>query len=366
MKYLRIETHNPYNIYYAASINSSIPEKIRTYSESKNLIIICDIALKILHLPTLLDALNRLGFTINVLYINPSEEGKSMTTVTTLCEEILTIGIKRNTPIIAFGGGITGDVAGFCASILMRGLPLFQIPSTLLAMSDSAVGGKCGVNSTLGKNMFGSFYNPVAVFIDTSLLKTLPELHYKAGYAECVKYALLFSEKYFHYLEDNYKLFLDKNPEYLDEIIEKSCIYKAKIVKADELEKLNIRYLLNLGHTFAHAIESYDNYKTSVIHGRAVSVGLCLAYKFSAFLSLCKIENYDRIRNHLSTVGLPVTIRELIEHIDTHKLLAIMNRDKKNSHNLITLILANAIGNCFVKDNVDIAILETFLHQEKL
>ena len=360
---IKVNVKNPYKIYLQTSLSQNVASLIKLYTNEQKIIVITDENLKQSHLPEFIKSLKKQGFKPVIFMVKATEKNKSMKTVNNLCNKILKLSINKKTPIIALGGGIIGDVAGFCASILYRGLPFFQIPSTLLSMVDSSVGGKCGVNTKYGKNTIGAFYQPSAVFIDVSLLDTLSDRDYKSGYAECVKYALLFSENYFNYLSNHEALFIAKNHDYLTNIIKNSCGFKAKVVEEDELETKDVRYLLNLGHTFAHALETYNNYKSDLTHGEAVSIGILLAFRLSSFLNLTKIENYDRIKLHLQKIGLPTDIKQVIRKIKSTHLINLMRGDKKNANNLLTLILAENIGTCIVNRNVNVEILKEFFKE---
>ncbi len=360
---IMVNIENSYEIYLETSIKDNISSLIKIYSSEQKIIIICDNNLKENHLPLFIQSLKKEGFIPVVFFIKANEKNKSMKTVNSLCQKILKLSINRKTSIISLGGGIVGDIAGFCASIIYRGLPFFHIPSTLLAMVDSSVGGKCGVNTKYGKNTIGSFYQPKAVFIDVSLLNTLSNRDYKSGYAECLKYALLFSNDYFSYLQNNSTLFLNKNHDYLINIIKNSCGFKAKVVEEDELETKNIRYLLNLGHTFAHSFETYNKYRKNLTHGEAVSIGILLAFKLSSFLNLCNHEIHDKIKLHLQKIGLPTDIKQVIKRIKSDRIIDLMVVDKKNLTNFITLILANDIGDCVVDNNIKKETLKEFFKE---
>ncbi|MDR0484531.1 MAG: 3-dehydroquinate synthase [Alphaproteobacteria bacterium] len=359
---VKVNVKNPYEIFLDSSLET-IPALLKEYTNQKNIIIICDKNIAKKHLPLLLKSLINHGFSPNVLLLKASEKNKSIKVANDLIKKILKLEINKKTPLIALGGGIVGDIAGFCASVVYRGLPFFQIPTTLLAMVDSSVGGKNGVNTNAGKNTLGTFYQPSAVFIDVSLLETLSDRDYLSGYAEVVKYALLFSKEYFNYLENHRNLFLAKNHNYLINIVKNSCGFKAKVVEEDEFETNNIRYLLNLGHTFAHAFEAYNKYKPTLSHGEAVSVGMVLAFKLSYSLGICARENYLRIKDHLDLIGLPTEIKHIFKKINVKKIIKLMGQDKKNHSSLFTLILAVDMGNCVVNNEITKAILKKFFKE---
>ncbi|MFM7557167.1 MAG: 3-dehydroquinate synthase, partial [Alphaproteobacteria bacterium] len=220
----------------------------------------------------------------NLIIINQGESSKSFKNFNQICEKILKIGIDRKSLIVAIGGGVVGDLAGFCASVLLRGIDFIQIPTTLLSMVDSSVGGKTAINSRYGKNLIGSFYQPKLVICDINFLESLNQREFKSGYGEVVKYGLIYDAEFFKYLQENLAKIFSKDNETLINIVEKSCLIKAEIVSKDEKEN-NIRALLNFGHTFGHAIETEAKYSSAILHGEAIALGMAMASKLSKDLN---------------------------------------------------------------------------------
>jgi shikimate kinase/3-dehydroquinate synthase len=258
--------------------------------------------------------------------------------------------VDRHTTIVAFGGGVIGDLAGFAAAATLRGLPFIQIPTTLLAQVDSSVGGKTGINAPQGKNLIGAFHQPKLVIADINVLQTLPARELRAGYAEIAKAGLIADAGFYQWCERNAAAMLAGDAALLAEAVEKAVAFKAGVVGDDEREeKLNDgRALLNLGHTFAHALEAETGYGNGLLHGEAVATGLVLATALSAKLGLCPQEDTGRIAAHLSDVGLPVRINGLpAEH-----LLAHMKQDKKMRGGTLTFVLTRGIGRAFTSRDV--------------
>ncbi len=262
---------------------------------------------------------------------------------------MLSNDIDRSSTIFAVGGGVIGDLAGFAASTIMRGVDYVQVPTSLLSQVDSSVGGKTGINTRYGKNLVGSFYQPKAVIADISTLKTLPRRELLAGYAEIVKYGLINDAEFFSWLENNSDAVLDLDREAISYAIEVSCRTKAMIVEADEREG-GKRALLNLGHTFGHALEAVAGYDGSLIHGEAVAIGTVMAFDLSAYMGLCDKKDAVRVRSHFKEIGLPVCAGNIKTNVDD--LISAMRKDKKVFDNKMTFILANAIGECFIANDV--------------
>jgi 3-dehydroquinate synthase len=267
--------------------------------------------------------------------------------------------------LVAFGGGVVGDLAGFAAACLLRGVDFVQIPTSLLAQVDSSVGGKTGVNTAAGKNLIGAFYQPKAVLVDTSLLTSLPERELRAGYAEVAKYGLLGDARFFGWLEENSSAVLALETDAIMYAIHKSCEAKARIVEADEREA-GKRALLNLGHTFAHAFEAEAGYNGSLLHGEAVAAGLGLAFDLSVDLGVCAADHAKRCKTHLQTVGLPSGQSDLATcNISAHRLIEHMRHDKKMRNGKIHFILVRAIGEAFVSGDVPSDKLKALLERDK-
>lgn len=294
--------------------------------------------------------------------VHSGEGSKNFQTFEKVVSELLAQKIDRSSCILALGGGVVGDLAGFAASAILRGIDFIQLPTTLLAQVDSSVGGKTGINTAHGKNLVGAFYQPRMVLADTSVLKTLPKRELLAGYAEVVKYGLINKPEFFAWLEANGAAMLSSFDASLDQAVEESCRAKAEIVAADEREA-DQRALLNLGHTFGHALEAIAGYDGSLLHGEAVAIGMVQAFDFSAKLGLCPPGDAKRVRAHLQTVGLPVCASERLTAATADKVLAAMQYDKKASGGKLTFVLARGIGKSFLSREVATDQLEAFLKE---
>ncbi|MEM6650847.1 MAG: 3-dehydroquinate synthase, partial [Pseudomonadota bacterium] len=266
--------------------------------------------------------------------------------------------------IIAFGGGVVGDLAGFCAATLRRGCQFIQIPTTILAQVDSSVGGKTAINTKAGKNLVGAFHQPRLVVIDTALVRTLPLREVKAGYAEILKYGLLGDADFFSWLEDHGSSVIDQKDQALLNAIKVSCEAKAATVAADERET-GARALLNLGHTFGHALEAASGYSGDLLHGEAVAAGMAMAFRYSASHHLCKDDDVARVVSHLKMVGLPTGPEDIPALRTTaDDQLSFMYQDKKVEAGQLTLILTKGIGQAFVAKNVPSDDILSFLQHE--
>lgn len=281
----------------------------------------------------------------------PSGEGsKSLPTLHEVMMMIFDCEIDRKTVLIALGGGVIGDLTGFVASITLRGLDFIQVPTTLLSQVDSSVGGKTGINSVYGKNTVGTFYQPRLVVADISTLDSLPSREMMAGYAEIVKYGLILDPEFFSWCDAHGAQLLMGDITCRTYAVSKSCQYKAQIVAEDEREA-GKRALLNLGHTFAHALESGMSYSDKLNHGEAVSIGMVMAFRLSSQLGLCPENDAVVVEDHLQEMGLPVRPPEMDVHIDD--LMGYMAQDKKASNGQLNLVLAHGIGKAFLAENVD-------------
>ncbi len=310
------------------------------------------------------ETIKNLCESVNLIDIPGGDKTKNFSQLEKVLEESLSFNIDRSSLIIAFGGGVIGDLAGFAASILLRGIDFVQIPTTLLAQVDSSVGGKTGINSSKSKNLIGSFHQPIAVIADIDVLKTLPKREFLAGLVEVIKYGLIYDVEFFNSLEDDYKNILNYDQLTLNKIISKSCEIKSLIIKNDEKEN-GKRALLNLGHTFGHAIESFGKYDGTIIHGEAVSIGICLAFRLSSKMGYCPQFETDRVIRFFKKLTLPTSLQELINiPITTSEMLKKFKYDKKNKNNQLTFILNEKIGKSFIKNNMDENILIEFLNDE--
>ncbi len=297
---------------------------------------------------------------VSVTVLPDGEGQKSFPVLQNLLDDMFEQGLSRNDTLMAFGGGVIGDLTGFAASIYKRGCRFIQVPTTLLAQVDSSVGGKTAINVSQGKNLVGAFYQPALVLADTNVLKTLPERQLKAGYAEVLKYGLLGDKAFFEWLEINGTDVLALDPGAVSEAIATSCMMKAAIVAEDELER-GTRALLNLGHTFGHALEAEAGYSDKLLHGEAVSAGMQMAFEFSAREGICSGQETERVKAHLARTEMP-QISHMSDWLsDTDALMTHMSQDKKNERGQLTLILAKAIGEAFVQKNASTQSVHNYL-----
>ena len=318
-------------------------------------VVVTDETVAGLHLPRLEAALDRAAIRHERIVVPSGEATKSLRHLGDVLDRLLGLGIERSVPIVALGGGVVGDLAGFAAAVALRGLPLVQIPTTLLAQVDSAVGGKTGINAAQGKNLIGAFHQPSLVIADVSTLDTLSRRQLLAGYAEVVKYGCIDRPGFFAWLEREGPALLDGDGEGRVTAIVESCRAKAAIVSADERES-GRRALLNLGHTFGHALEVETGYGDTLLHGEAVAIGMTMAFDLSARLGFCPRDDADRVRGHLKAVGLPTALGQgalAARPWDVEALMAHMAKDKKVKQGSISFVLTRGIGKAFIARDVD-------------
>jgi shikimate kinase/3-dehydroquinate synthase len=321
----------------------------------RRVVVIADETVARLHGASLIRALDQTGMAHTMLTVPAGEQSKSIAVLTGLLERMAEAGIDRRTGIVAFGGGVVGDLAGFAAAVALRGLPFIQIPTTLLAQVDSSVGGKTGVNLPAGKNLVGAFHQPRLVLCDTGVLASLPLRERRAGYAEVVKYGLIDDPAFFAWCEAHGEALLEGDPELLAEAVRSCCAAKARVVADDERETRadGGRALLNLGHTFGHALEAEVGYDGArLLHGEAVAVGLGLAFTLSARLGLCGDDAVARVKSHLAAVGLASELAMLNRRFSAARLIGHMRKDKKAEAGSLTFILARGVGAAFVARDV--------------
>ena len=312
-------------------------------------------------LAKLQNSLEDAGIAHHTVLLPPGEETKDLDHFSRLVEEILAVGIERGTMLVALGGGVVGDVTGFAAATLLRGIDFVQIPTTLLAQVDSSVGGKTGINTRMGKNLIGAFYQPRLVLADTTTLTTLPRRELLAGYAEIAKYGLIRDAEFFAWLEVEGRSVCDLAPAPLRRAVTTSCAMKADIVASDEREEGD-RALLNFGHTFGHALETETGFSARLLHGEAVGLGMVLAFDFAARSGLAAAAESRRVRRHLDAMGLPTQLSAIgLAGIPPDRLLAHMSKDKKVRDGRITLILPRRIGEAFVMKDAPFDALRDFL-----
>lgn len=356
-----------YDIVVAGGVLARAGEIIAPSLSRPVVFIISDENVAAHHLGPLKDALERSGITSSEMILPPGEATKTISWVEKVLSALLDAKVERGDTIIALGGGVVGDITGFAASILRRGVNFIQIPTTLLAQVDSSVGGKTGVNMPQGKNLVGSFYQPKMVLADVDLLATLAERERRAGYAEVVKYGLIRDPEFFAWLEEHGPGLLSGNGADLIAAVARSCRNKAEVVGEDEREG-GVRALLNFGHTFGHALEAESGYSDRLVHGEGVAIGMTLALELSCRLGMLKADDVDRVRNHLRSAGLPTSPADIPgAPLSTDRLIERMLQDKKVKAGRATFVLANQIGSAVLSDDVDMtdvaAVLDAELHK---
>ena len=300
---------------------------------------------------------------ISLHYFNSSEKNKNQKSIDNILSLLLRKNFNRNDCVISIGGGITGDVSGFAASMFKRGLKFINIPTTLLSQVDSSIGGKTGINSKYGKNLIGAFYQPSLVLSDIIFLKSLPKREIICGYGEILKHAIIADKKFFTFLDTNGSKILSLKSPFIEKAIFKSCSIKKKVVEADEKE-IGIRKILNFGHTFAHAYEATLEYSKKLNHGEAVILGIKTAAKFSLSNNILNIKEYNLIENHLNKLGLPKNINKFFSNKHLNKILVFMKKDKKNNTKKINLVLLKKIGSPVYKLKFDEKKITSFLRKE--
>jgi 3-dehydroquinate synthase len=350
-----------YDIHVGTGLLAEAGKIIRPLLSSPRVFVVTDENIESLHLDSLKDALDRADIENHGVVLPAGEQSKSFLHLESLLDAMLEARCERSTTIIAFGGGVIGDLTGFAASILLRGVPFVQIPTTLLSQVDSSVGGKTGINTRQGKNLIGSFYQPRAVLADVAMLASLPPRELKAGYAEVVKYGLIDDPAFFAWLEEHASALLAADGMAGRYAVMTSCQAKARIVAADERES-GQRALLNLGHTFAHALEAEGGYGELLLHGEAVSIGLVMAFDLSVAMGICPRIDRDRLVRHLEALGMPVRLPPLAgDGWNAERLLAHFGKDKKVKDGRVTFVLARGIGQAFLSSDVPADLLRSVL-----
>jgi shikimate kinase / 3-dehydroquinate synthase len=353
-----------YSILIGPSALDDAGAEIARIAPGVNCAVVTDARVAPLYLDRLAASLDRAGLRSTSIVCPPGEGSKSYSEFARVVDALIEARIERRDIVIALGGGVVGDLAGFCAASLRRGVRLVQIPTTLLAQVDSSVGGKTGINSRHGKNLIGAFHQPSLVLADTACLNSLSERDFRAGFAEVVKYGLIGDHGFFEFLESNWRDIFAGGPSRA-EAIAISCTAKARVVVADETER-GERALLNFGHTFGHALEKLTAYDPArLVHGEGVAIGMALAFRFSRELGLCSGQDAVRVEAHLKAVGLPTRIGDIPDFKgDPESLLAAMRQDKKVERGKLTFILARGIGESFVARDIDEGGVSAFLSRE--
>ena len=299
----------------------------------------------------------------SIHYFNASEKNKNQKSVNDITSILLRKNFNRNDCLISIGGGITGDVSGFAASMYKRGLKFVNIPTTLLSQVDSSIGGKTGINTKYGKNLIGSFYQPSLVISDIIFLNSLPKREVVCGYGEILKHSLINGKKFFDFLNKNGEKILELKSPFIQKAIQQSCLIKKKVVETDEKE-IGIRKILNFGHTFAHAFEATLGYSTRLNHGEAVILGVKTAAKFSLLNKILNKKEFELINNHLDNLNLPRNINNFFSIKNLNTILFFMKKDKKNNTKKINLVLLKKIGIPIYKFQFDERKITTFLKKE--
>jgi 3-dehydroquinate synthase len=336
-------------------------ELLGEYARERRLIVISDENVWKAQGETLATALGLDGLRCEPIVLPPGEASKSFASLSALIDRLLDLGVERSDHLVAFGGGVIGDLVGFASAIVNRGCQFVQIPTTLLAQVDSSVGGKTGINVKAGKNLVGAFHQPSLVLIDPECLDTLPDREVRAGYAEVAKYGLINDPDFFAWCEKNGARLLDGDAEARAHAILTSCASKAKIVAEDELETSGRRALLNLGHTFGHALEAETGFSDRLLHGEAVAAGMVMAFAFSVRQGICPPEDAERVRKHIAAAGLPTSLQDIGIAADGRTLVGHMMHDKKKAGGRLPFILVRGIGAAYVDKDVDLGEVEAFL-----
>lgn len=332
----------------------------------KRAMVVTDEAVAALHLPTLLEGLTETGVEAGQIVVPAGEASKNLESYFSVVDRLLEARVERRTAVIALGGGVVGDLAGFAAATTLRGLPFVQIPTTLLSQVDSSVGGKTGVNTQRGKNLVGAFHQPRMVLADTATLATLPVRELRAGYAEIVKAGLIGDPAFFRWCEQHGPGVVGGDGEAQAEAIKRACAFKAAVVGDDEREEKpnDGRALLNLGHTFGHALEAEYGYTGGLLHGEGVAVGLGLAFKLSARLGHCSPAEAERVVSHVASVGLPAELSMLNRRFSAATLIGHMRRDKKVRDGALNFVLVRGIGQAFTSADVPMDAVADLLRDE--
>ncbi len=349
-----------YDILIGPDLLEGAGERLKAMFPGRRFGIVTDSEVARAQMPRLTQSLDRAGLQHSAIVLPNGESTKSIARLNDVVEGLLEARLERGDIVLALGGGVIGDLAGFAAAITRRGMDFVQIPTSLLAQVDSSVGGKTGINSPHGKNLIGAFHQPKLVLADTGTLATLPPREFAAGYAETVKYGLIDDEAFFFWLEANQPEIFAGGPARA-EAIARACAAKTRFVLADEKET-GVRALLNLGHTFGHALEKATGFSARLLHGEGVSIGMVLAHGFSAKLGLAPSQDTGRVEAHLKRAGLPTRLSDIPGDLpDTDYLMDAIAQDKKVVRGALTFILTRGIGQSFIEKNVDPASVRAYL-----
>ncbi len=356
--------HSPYDIHIEAGLLNSAGDKLSAFARDGRLLIVTDTNVAQYVLPIVLDSLSISGISAIIYQLPAGEGAKTWSQLELLTDWLLENHVERGDNIIALGGGVVGDITGFAAHIVKRGCAFIQIPTTLLAQVDSSVGGKTAINSRAGKNLIGGFHQPSMVLIDPAILSSLPPRQLAAGFAEVVKYGLIDDSDFFDWCESNHRAFFAGDLAAREYAIIHSVSAKARIVAADERETTGQRALLNLGHTFGHALETETGFSDRLLHGEAVAAGMTLAFRYSQRLGLCAQDEAERVSDLLAAAQLPVTLKSAGAIAAGETLVRHMMHDKKMAGGSLPFLLAQGIGKTFLSREVDLSDVAAFLDIE--
>lgn len=353
-----------YDIVVGHGALSMLGARLTPILKQPRVFVLTDETVSNLHMGALEAALKPVGIRSHVLSLVPGERSKSFSNLEHILDWLLSTGADRSDVLVAFGGGVIGDIAGLAASLMKRGMGFVQVPTTLLSQVDSSVGGKTAVNTPRGKNMIGAFYQPRLVIADTALLASLPARELRAGYAEVLKYGLINDPAFFDWLEGNGADVLALKPYAIQQAVATSCRAKAAIVAEDETEG-GVRALLNLGHTFGHAVEAANEYRPDVLHGEAVALGMVLAFRYGAAEGITAPDVAAKVARVIGASGLPVELAHMPGGpYEASQLADLMQQDKKARGGRVPLILARGIGQSYIHPNADLASVAAFLAGE--
>lgn len=359
MKVLKVKTKSPYEILIREGLLEEIPEDLKNLNFGK-IAIITDTVVEQLYAQKLCQDFFKKNIRAEIFSFPAGETSKNMDTVISLARKMIQKNFDRKDLILALGGGVVGDVAGFLASIYLRGVPYIQIPTTLLAQVDASIGGKTGVDLPEGKNLIGTFYQPLKVYIDPLVLRSLPKSEIKNGLAEVIKYGCILKRKLFYFLKKRGEKIYELKPKDLEYIIFESCSAKAYIVSKDEKEA-GLRRILNFGHTIGHAIETELNYK--IPHGLAVSVGMAVAAKLSEEINLAQEKVFTPLKELLTALDMPYKLSQISQEINPESIIFHIQKDKKVWKGSLTMILLKRIGEAYFLENPPFEIIKSVLSE---
>ena len=354
----------PYEVRIAAGLLADLPQQCSSRLRKRRVPVVTDVNVHAAWGQTVEHALHAGGHEAAWRILPPGEPSKSWEQLAATTDWLLAEEVERGDCVLALGGGVIGDLTGFAAAVLKRGCQFIQLPTTLLAQVDSSVGGKTAINTPAGKNLIGAFHQPALVLADLAVLDTLPERELKAGYAEVVKYGLLGDAAFFGWCDVNGAAMLAGDAALREYAVAYSVAAKARIVAADERETLGLRALLNLGHTFGHALEAQTGFSGRLLHGEAVALGMILAARFSAARALLPRASAEHVARHFAALGMPSEIAELGLNCDGRMLTAHMLHDKKMDAGTLPFVLLNSLGEAFLAKDVALIDVAAFLDGE--